>query len=197
MNALAPAEAAGRPTEAQPHSFTVEDMFAMARAGLLDDDGRYEVIDGELIDMPMDGDLHLQFSAGINLWLVTSLSGDLYVLPNGTLKLSPKNGPSPDFYVAPRSLAPGDVRAPDVRLAVEVSDTSLTRDLRTKADLYARFGIADYWVVDVKAERVLVHRDPTPAGYASVAAVAREEAVEALSIRGLVLRLADLPRFGA
>ena len=196
MNAVAPADVFPRPTEAQPHRFTVEDMFAMARAGLLNDDGRYEVIDGELIDMPMDGDLHLIFSAGLNIWLVTSLEPGLYVLPNGTLKLSPKNGPSPDFYVAPRTLAPGDVRAPDVRLAVEVSDTSLTRDLRTKADLYARFGIADYWVVDVKAERVLVHRDPTPAGYASVAPVAKDEVVEALAIPGLRLRLVDLPRFG-
>ena len=196
MNAVAPADVFPRPTEAQPHQFTVEDMFAMARAGLLNDDGRYEVIDGELIDMPMDGDLHLQVSAGLNLWLVTTLGADLYVLPNGTLKLAPKNGPSPDFYVAPRTLAPGDVRAPDVRLAIEVSDTSLTRDLRTKADLYARFGVADYWVIDVKAERVLVHREPGPAGYGDVQVASREEAVEALRIPGLALRLADLPRFG-
>ena len=146
--------------------------------------------------MPMDGDLHLQVSAGLNLWLVTTLGADLYVLPNGTLKLAPKNGPSPDFYVAPRTLAPGDVRAPDVRLAIEVSDTSLTRDLRTKADLYARFGVADYWVIDVKAERVLVHRQPGPAGYGDVQVASREEAVEALRIPGLALRLADLPRFG-
>ena len=197
MNALVPSSEFPRPTEAAPHRFTVEDMFAMARAGLLDDDGRYEVIDGELIDMPMDGDLHLRFSAGITLWLVKALGDDLYVLPNGTLKLSRENGPSPDFYVAPRTLAPGDVRASDVRLAIEVSDTSLTRDLRTKANLYARFGIADYWVVDVKRERLIVHREPTPAGYASVAVVSREEAVAALGIEGLVLRLADLPRFGS
>ena len=196
MNAVAPSDGLARPTAAQSHQFTVDDMYAMARAGLLDDDGRYEVIDGELIDMPMDGDLHLQFSAGLNLWLVTSLPNDLYVLPNGTLKLAPKNGPSPDFYVAPRSLAPGDVRAPDVRLAIEVSDTSLTRDLRTKAELYARFGIADYWVVDVEAERVLAHREPGPAGYADVRVASREEPVEALRVPGLTLRLADLPRFG-
>ena len=84
-----------------------------------------------------------------------------------------------------------------MRLAIEVSDTSLTHDLRTKANLYARFGVADYWVIDVKGERLIVHREPTPAGYASVSAVSREEAVAALGIDGLVLRLADLPRFGS
>ena len=99
--------------------------------------------------------------------------------------------------MAPRSLAPGDVRAPDVRLAIEVSDTSLTRDLRIKAELYARFGVVDYWVVDVRAERVLVHREPGPAGYGDVRVASREEAVKALRIPGLALRLADLPRFGA
>ena len=99
--------------------------------------------------------------------------------------------------MAPATLAPGDVRAPDVRLAIEVSDTSLTRDLRKKAELYARFGIADYWVVDVKAERLHVHRDPGPAGSADIRVLERGEAVEALLIPGLVLRLADLPRFGS
>ena len=197
MNALVPSSEFPRPTEAAPHRFTVEDMFAMARAGLLDDDGRYEVIDGELIDMPMDGDLHLQFTAGVLRWLSEGVGRTTYILPNGTLKLSRDNGPSPDFYVAPARLAPGEVRGTDVLLAIEISDTSLTRDLRTKANLYARFGVADYWVVDVKAERVIVHREPTPAGYASVAIVSREEPLAALGIEGLVLRLADLPRFGS
>ena len=51
-------------------------------------------------------------------------------------------------------------------------------------------------MVDVKAERILAHREPTLAGYASVAEVARDEGLAALAIPGLVLRLADLPRFG-
>ena len=197
MNALVASSEFPRPTEAAPHRFTVEDMFAMARAGLLSDDGRYEVIDGELIDMPVDGDLHLQFTAGVLRWLSTGMSPHTYVLPNGTLKLSPENGPSPDFYVAPARLAPGDVRGADVLLAIEISDTSLTRDLRTKANLYARFGIADYWVVDVKAERLLVHREPAPAGYGAVTVLPRDGMAEALRIEGLSLRLADLPRFGS
>ena len=53
MNAVSPADVFPRGAEARPHQFTVDDVYAMARAGLLDDDGRYELIDGVLIDMPV------------------------------------------------------------------------------------------------------------------------------------------------
>lgn len=51
---------------------------------------------------------------------------------------------------------------------IEVSVSSLARDLGPKASLYASAGIAEYWVVDLRGRRVVVHRDPTDDGYGSV-----------------------------
>ncbi len=52
----------------------------------------------------------------------------------------------------------------DIRLLVEISDTSLKYDLSVKAALYARAGIFEYWVVDVNGRRLIAHRDPEGAG---------------------------------
>ena len=45
-------------------------------------------------------------------------------------------------------------------LAIEVSWSSLRRDLNRKAALYAEAGIGEYWVFDLHARRVVVHRAP-------------------------------------
>jgi Uma2 family endonuclease len=50
----------------------------------------------------------------------------------------------------------------ELHLVVEVADSSLGQDLNTKAALYARAGIAEYWVADVQSSRLIVHRQPEP-----------------------------------
>jgi Uma2 family endonuclease len=67
--------------------------------------------------------------------------------------------PRPDFYAA------GHPTASDVLLLVEVSDTTLAYEQRTKLPLYARHGVPEVWIVDVNRKIVLVHREPTPTGY--------------------------------
>jgi hypothetical protein len=57
-----------------------------------------------------------------------------------------KKRPHVNALVAVQAPRPGDLR-----LAVEISDTTLGFDLTTKAELYARAGIVEYWVVDVAA----------------------------------------------
>lgn len=52
-------------------------------------------------------------------------------------------------------------------LAIEVANTSHRRD-RQKISDYARAGVAEYWIVDVVAELVLVHRDPVGETYATI-----------------------------
>ena len=56
----------------------------------------------------------------------------------------------------------------DVLLVTEVAASSLSLDLSTKADLYARAGIPDYWVLDVNQRRMIVHRQPAEGKYSSV-----------------------------
>jgi Uma2 family endonuclease len=57
-------------------------------------------------------------------------------------------------------LPDGDVPPDKIVLVIEVADTSLKDDLPDSASRYARHGVRDYWVVDVNARAILVHRDP-------------------------------------
>jgi Uma2 family endonuclease len=58
---------------------------------------------------------------------------------------------------------------------IEVADSSLQDDRRVKGPLYATAGAQEYWIVDVAAGVVEIHRDPGPDGYARVTRHARGE----------------------
>ena len=68
----------------------------------------------------------------------------------------------------------------DVLLLIEVSDASLKQDLGEKAKLYAEHGVMEYWVVDVNAEQVHVHRSPAGGRYTSVKAFSKPASIAPL-----------------
>ncbi|MBL8234874.1 MAG: Uma2 family endonuclease [Bryobacterales bacterium] len=67
--------------------------------------------------------------------------------------------------------------AEQIRLVAAVSDSSLRFALTTKASLYARAEIPEYWVVDLNARRIVVHREPCEGQYTSVRAYGENEPV--------------------
>ena len=71
--------------------------------------------------------------------------------------------------------------AQDASLIVEVSDTTIVYDISGKAKLYARAGIADYWVVLVRENAIVVHREPTPDGYQSIVRLSGAELISLLA----------------
>ncbi len=82
--------------------------------------------------------------------------------------------------------------AQDVTLIVEVSDTTVAYDLGGKAVLYARAGIADYWVVLVNENAIVVHRDPTPNGYSTVTRLAGADTLSPLALPEAVWTITTL-----
>lgn len=84
-------------------------------------------------------------------------------------------------------------------LVIEVSDTTLRVDCTTKAGIYARAGIEEYWVVDLNTRRLIVHRQPVPMRgrplghyYASVVRYTEAETVTPLAAPDAVIAVADL-----
>lgn len=69
----------------------------------------------------------------------------------------------------------------DVVLLVDVSDTTLRFDLNTKATLYARANIQEYWVVDISGRRIVVYRQPAAEGYIEIMAYDANEEVASLA----------------
>ena len=94
---------------------------------------------------------------------------------------------------APR---PSDAEALDAfsRVVVEVSDTSLRRDRDIKLPIYARAGVAEAWIVDVRGERILVYRSPRGRGYESIRESGRDGVVSPAAFPDLRLAVDDVFR---
>ena len=86
------------------------------------------------------------------------------------MRLDPYNEPQPDFVALPPrpdAFAAAHPGATDALLLVEVSDSSLDHDRKTKLPVYARFGAPEVWIVDLSGSAVEVYRDPQEGRHAS------------------------------
>ncbi|WP_448575734.1 Uma2 family endonuclease [Thermomicrobium sp.] len=150
------------------HRFTVDDLERMVRSGILREDARVELIEGELYDMNPIGWAHQACVNRLTELFVRALHGQAIVQPQGPVRLSDRSLPQPDLaLLRPRAdfyarSGPGPA---DVLLLVEVSDTTLAYDRDIKVPLYARAGIPEVWVVDLAGGQVLVFRTPMQDGY--------------------------------
>jgi Uma2 family endonuclease len=137
---------------------TVDDVFKMQDAGVLPPDHRCELIHGELIEMPSEGDLHSYLKARLITWFARKLDPAVHAVgPDTTFFLEDREAPEPDLFLHEASLRPSQVRGDNVLLVVEIAYSSLAYDLKVKADLYRDFGVREYWVIDVANYVTHVH----------------------------------------
>lgn len=151
--------------------FTADEYQAMGQAGILGEDDRVELIDGEILTMSPIGEAHTGIVNRLT-WLFGRLVGDAAVVQvGGPVRVDPYSEPQPDlvllkpkadFYVS------GLAGPSDVLLAIEVSLSSLAFDRGVKAHLYARRGIAEYWIVDLKGGVVLRNTDTIEGRYRAI-----------------------------
>jgi Uma2 family endonuclease len=180
--------------------WTREEVEACIRAGLWAGQ-HYELVDGELINKSPKYLRHVRGVQGVFRVLV-EIFGWGFVLTEPSVDVAAEDHrtsePEPDVVVLNRraSELPGDEpEPPDIALVVEVSDTTLHHDLTTKAALYARAGIPDYWVLDLNGRRLVVHREPARGVYKAVMAYDEHERVAPLAAPGREIAIADLLSF--
>jgi Uma2 family endonuclease len=180
-----------------PHKrWTREDCAVLESVGLLEPQ-RFELIEGELIQKVPKTLPHMRSVMLLMKWLA-GLFGTTFVVQEPSIDVAPEDNPSsepePDVIVLAQSLLilSSKPRPADIRMLVEVSVSTLAFDLTTKAALYARAGIADYWVLDVRGRRMLVHRDPAEGRYRSIVAYGEDEFVAPLAAPAAHVRVADL-----
>jgi len=73
-----------------------------------------------------------------------------------------------------------------------VADTSVGDDRRVKATLYARAGIADYWIVNLRDRRIEVYREPRPDGYRTMTRYAPGETLSPLAFADVTLKVDEI-----
>jgi Uma2 family endonuclease len=160
--------------------FTAEEYLRMIDAHILGRADHVELIEGDILELAPIGPSHASCVAMLTRRLVVGVGDRGLVVPQTTLPLSPRSAPEPDLAVLrPRGTSYREAwaTAADVLLLVEVSDASLRRDRDLKLPIYARAGIEEVWIVDVRGDRVLVFRDPRGAVYESMQEIGRHGVV--------------------
>ena len=153
------------------HRLTVADYYRMGEIGILAPDARVELIDGEIVDMAPLGHPHAGTVDQLALALISAVNERAHVRVQNPLRLDDHSEPQPDVSVLRRRsdfYKSGHPRPADALLVVEVSDTSLRYDRDDKIPLYARHGIPEVWLVDLKAKRLVRYRNPQHSAYALI-----------------------------
>lgn len=153
---------------------SVDKYRRMADAGVFDDGPRVELVEGAILEMAPQKTPHASIVTSLNMQFARSVPRGFMVRPQLPLTLSGYSEPEPDLAIvttASQGIDKEDHPA-TAHLVVEVTDSTLTRD-RRKAAIYARAGIPEYWIVDIKKRAVEVLQEPVDGAYTKVRRVTR------------------------
>lgn len=185
------------PDGPRPFRFTRKEYYALDDAGFFRvgwSTQRVQLIRGVVeLESPMDP----PHAAGVQLTaraLRTVFADGFDVRVQLPLDLGLEIEPHPDVAAVTGSIRDYLTEHPKTALlVVEVSDTTLFRDLTTKAELYAEAGIRDYWVVDIPGRKLHVLRDPGPHPVSGHAYRSQDELVDGQFVTPLAAPQATIP----
>lgn len=144
-----------------PRRLSVEEYHRMIQAGILGEDERVELLEGVIVAMTPQQPPHARRIEWLSHFLGRRLGDDFRVRSQLPLTLGESSEPEPDVAVVRAGSGSEDRHPATALLVIEVADASLRKD-RAKASLYARAGVPEYWIVNVKDRVVEVLLDPDP-----------------------------------
>ncbi|MEM8722383.1 MAG: Uma2 family endonuclease [Cyanobacteria bacterium P01_G01_bin.39] len=151
------------------YKWSVEDYHHMIESGLLVDKS-VELLEGAIVEMSPEGVPHSYTQQSVSDYLRELLKGQAYVRDAHPITLD-NSEPEPDIAVVQ---LPHDIYAlhhpypENIYWLIEVSKETLIKDLSQKTITYARNGIAEYWVIDLKNNKLIVHTQPQDNSYAQI-----------------------------
>ena len=175
--------------------FTVDEYYRMAEAGILSEDDRVELIEGEIVQMTPIGSRHASNVMRLIRLFSQQVGDHALVTAQNPIRLSEYSEPQPDIGLLKSRAdfyAEAHPKPEDVFLIVEVADTSAGFDRETKAPLYAQAGIPELWLVDLTQDCVEVHLKPSVCGYEQVQQFRRGETISPQAFTELALNVNDI-----
>lgn len=148
----------------------------MAQAGILTEEDRVELLEGEILAMSPIGSRHAACVKRLIRLFDRSVGDRAIVAAQDPIQLAEHSEPQPDLVVLkPRAdfYSQAHPGPSDILLLIEVSETSADTDRDVKLPLYARSGILEVWLVTLADERVEIYRQPSPGGYRECVTVRR------------------------
>jgi Uma2 family endonuclease len=194
MNVAVTTAAEGFPRRA----FTVDDISRMIAAGVIHEDEKFELIEGEIVMMAAaKGVAHERIKSALTIGISRALPDDLTIGVEATLRLTDTIMLEPDIAVFPKELfskstafvhlGPGEAC-----LIIEIAASSLAYDKGLKARLYARQGAREFWVIDANTRATWVHVEPSGEGWSSITEHGPQDVLTTSALPGFSIRLGEI-----
>ena len=175
--------------------FTTTEYHRMVEAGVLHEDDRLELLDGEILKMAAIGPRHSMCVDTLAAFLITKLKKTAIVKNQNPVRLNDFSEPEPDLAVVrPRAdrYAGGHPTPYDILILIEVADTTAENDRNAKIPAYARAGISEAWLVDLNNDRIEIYTQPDQGFYREIRIVSREQRVVSQNFPNLRLKADDI-----
>ncbi|KAM3108413.1 Uma2 family endonuclease [Phormidesmis sp. 146-33] len=158
--------------------WTLDDYHRMVASGVLDD-RQVELLHGEIVEMPPEGEPHAYFNTSVRDYLI-GLLGDRATIREAKPITLPESASEPEPDLAISSRYPQGVVQPlgreylthhpypdNIFWLIEFANSSLIKDIEVKRKTYAQSDIPEYWVMNLKKMELMVYREPRAGDYAS------------------------------
>lgn len=179
-------------------AFTVGDIRRMIEAGVITEDERFELIEGDLVMMAAKHVAHERVKSALLLVFAQAVPEGVFVGVETTLQLSENILVEPDIAIISRRVYDADPksfarpRPEDVLLLVELAASSMGYDRNVKARLYARYGVREFWVIDANDRITWVHTGPFGESWSSIVERGPQETLTTPALPGLAIRLGEI-----
>jgi Uma2 family endonuclease len=178
----------------QPYRIAVEKYERMIAAGILTENDRVELINGEIVPKMPIGSRHAACVTRLTEYLIRNFGNRATIGVQNPIVLADSE-PEPDITVLKRRsdfYATGKPTADDVLLVIEVADSSLEFDRENKLSIYAEAGIGEYWIVNLLENIVEVYREPAGSTYASRQDLSRGQTLAIGVLGGTTIDVAEV-----
>jgi Uma2 family endonuclease len=194
MNIAVTTAAEGFPRRA----FTVDDISRMIEAGIIGEDEKFELIEGEIVMMAAKGIAHERIKSALIVAIAPASPDHPTLGAETTLRLTNTILLEPDIAVFPKELfrksATGFAQLDpgEAHLVIEVAATSLAYDKTLKAPLYARHRVREYWVIDANERVTWVRTEPRSGRWYSIAKRGPQDALTTPALPSFSIRLDEI-----
>jgi len=176
-------------TVPHPGKLTARDFWVLADSGAFESNARTELIEGEIWVVNSVHRWHARVMGELNFRLRRAIEAaglDLEVLVAGSVAMSENSVPEPDLSViSPMHRDAKTIEREELKLAVEITDTTEDHDLGRKAHLYARHGVPEYWVIHRERREVIQMWSPDGEDYGERQEVPFGKAAQSQTVAGL------------
>ena len=175
--------------------WTVEEYHKLGEMGFFHPEERVELLSGNIIIISAKGTANTSATRRTANVLRDILGNQVDVYYKSPIALNDNSEPEPDITLVridPFDYATHHPTPSEVYLIIEVADSSLAYDREIKAKIYARSGIADYWVLNVNDRQLHVFREPADDRYQSEVIIGETGSISPLEFPAFNISIGEM-----